>query len=563
VLVAHGSKEVAARANARVNERRTTTKHEPREQDCVAVSHGYFECDAPLGALTCMPLFAERGKRTPAIVRFSTAGAERGCSDSVRAARGFAVRFETDDGVWDLVGRNFPVLVTQELTKLPNPIDAARTDDEFWERVSSRPESLHALMWAMSDWALPRSYRMMPGFGVHTFRLIDPHGESRLVKFHWKPLAGTHGLEWSEAVEIADAVPDFHRRDLADAIDAGAFPEYELGVQIFTEDEAAGFSFDVLDPTKLVPEEVVPLTPVGRLVLDRHAENDGAEHASAAFSASNLVPGLDRPLPGGAMQGRPERFAEHYAQAVLFWQSQTPIEKAHIVRAFCVELAQLRAADVRDRLIGMLANVSAELAGGVADGLGVARPAPPTPAIEDLPSEILVSPALSILTRAGHDIAMRRIAVLVADGVDAHQVHTLRDGLVAEHALPRLIGPRKGTIKTDDGEALEIDAPLAESPSVLYDAVVVPGGKAAIARLRRLDAVLEFLKKQFQHCKTILAIDDADDALRAAGIENVLPSGERDPGVLIARDRSTSIVLREFVQAIAEHRHFARTMDDR
>jgi catalase len=158
---------------------------------------------------------------------------------------------------------------------------------------------------------------------------------------------------------------------------------------------------------------------------------------------------------------------------------------------------------------------------------------------------------------------MRRIALLVADGVDARQVHALRDGLLEERALPRVIGPRKGTITTDDGEALEIDAPLAESPSVLYDAVAVPGGQAAIARLRKLDAAVEFLEKQFQHCKTILAIDDADDALRAAGVENVLPSGEPDPGVLIAKERSTAVVLREFVQAIAEHRHFARTMGDR
>src|SRR4051812_2596977 len=268
-------------------------------------AHGYFECYEPLTQLTRASIFAEAGKRTPVFVRFSTVAGERGSTDTARDVRGFAVKFYTDEGNWDLVGNNIPVFFIQDAMKFPDLIHAVKPEphhampqaasahDTFWDFASLMPESTHMLMWAMSDRAIPRSYRMMEGFGVHTFRFVNSHGESHFVKFHWNPLAGTHSLAWDEAAKICGADADFHRRDLWEAIEAGEYPEWELSVQLFTEDDAERFSFDVLDATKIVPEELVPLRPIGRMVLNRNPDNFFAETEQVAFCTAHIVPGLD------------------------------------------------------------------------------------------------------------------------------------------------------------------------------------------------------------------------------------------------------------------------------
>src|ERR1043166_6362607 len=270
-----------------------------------SAAHGYFECYESLKKYTAASLFAEAGKRTPGFVRFSTVIGERGSADTARDVRGFAVKFYTDEGNWDLVGNNIPVFFIQDAMKFPDLVHAAKPEphlgapqastahDTFWDFVSLMPESTHMLLWVMSDRAIPRSYRMMQGFGVHTFRLVNEEGDSHFVKFHWRPVAGTHSLDWDEAVKIAGADVDFLRRDLWEAIEAGAFPEYEFAMQIFTEEQAEKFSFDVLDPTKIVPEELVPLTPVGKMVLNRNPDNFFAETEQVAFCAAHIVPGLD------------------------------------------------------------------------------------------------------------------------------------------------------------------------------------------------------------------------------------------------------------------------------
>src|SRR5215213_1112711 len=249
-----------------------------------SAAHGFFESYEALTDLTRAAPFAEVGKQTPVFVRFSTVAGERGSTDTARDVRGFAVKFYTDEGNWDLVGNNIPVFFIQDAMKFPDLVHAAKPEphfampqaatahDTFWDFAGLMPEITHMLMWAMSDRAIPRSYRMMQGFGVHTYRLVNDAGESRFVKFHWSPLAGTHSLAWDEAVKISGADPDFHRRDLWEAIEAGAYPEWELGLQIFTEEQAAEFTFDVLDPTKIVPEELVPLIPVGKLTLTRNPD---------------------------------------------------------------------------------------------------------------------------------------------------------------------------------------------------------------------------------------------------------------------------------------------------
>ena len=268
-------------------------------------AHGYFENYEPLSDLTRAHLFQEAGRRTPAFVRFSTVAGNKGSSDLARDVRGFAVKLYTGEGNWDLVGNNIPVFFIQDAIKFPDVIHAAKEEpdrgfpqaqtahDNFWDFVSLMPESTHMLMWIMSDRAIPRSFRFMEGFGVHTFRLVNAEGRSTFVKFHWKPKQGLQSVLWNEAVKINGADPDFHRRDLWAAITSGSFPEWELGLQLFDEEFADRFAFDILDPTKIIPEEDVPLRMVGRLVLDRVVENFFAETEQVAFCTQNIVPGID------------------------------------------------------------------------------------------------------------------------------------------------------------------------------------------------------------------------------------------------------------------------------
>jgi catalase len=620
-------------------------------------AHGFFECYESLAHVTRASLFAEAGKRTPVFVRFSTVVGERGSIDTPRDVRGFAVKFYTDEGNWDLVGNNIPVFFIQDAMKFPDLIHAAKPEphhampqaatahDTFWDFVSLMPESTHMLMWAMSDRTLPRSYRMMQGFGVHTFRLINAQGKSTFVKFHWTPRLGTHSLDWDESVKIGGADPDFHRRDLWEAIEAGAFPEWELSLQLFDERQAERFSFDVLDATKIVPEELVPLTPVGRLVLNKNPDNFFAETEQVAFCAAHVVPGIDfsndpllagrihsyvdtqisrlggpnfheipinasvaqvhnnqrdgmhrqainrgrvayepnslgggcpfqagaaagftsfrEPIADDKVRGKPEKFAEHYNQATLFYNSQTPVEKAHIVRAFRFELTKVQVPAIRERMVASLANVDAQLAKTLAEELGIELPKPLPRALKNPPApEISESPALSLFARPGDgSIATRRVAILVADGVDGDAAQALHAGLAAQGAVPRYIGPRLGSVLSEQGDEIEVEVTLETMPAVLFDALAVPGGKAAVTHLGNLGHALEFLKDTYRHAKPILALGAAAALVENAGIPSVLLSGEPDPGLLIGKQSSATDALKSFVKAIARHRHHERELD--
>ncbi|WP_140987054.1 catalase [Asticcacaulis tiandongensis] len=268
-------------------------------------AHGFFETYDSLADVTSADLFQRAGEQTPVFVRFSTVVGNKGSFDLARDVRGFAVKFYTQKGNWDLVGNNIPVFFIQDPIKFPDLVHSVKQEpdrgfpqataahDNFWDFITLMPESMHMVMWAMSDRAIPRSYRMMEGFGVHTFRMINAEGKSTFVKFHWRPKLGSQSVVWNEAVKINGADPDFHRRDLWNAIKAGDFPEWELGLQLFDEDFAEQFDFDVLDSTKLIPEELVPLRMVGRMVLNRMPDNFFAETEQVAFCTQNIVPGLD------------------------------------------------------------------------------------------------------------------------------------------------------------------------------------------------------------------------------------------------------------------------------
>jgi len=621
-----------------------------------SAAHGYFECYQSMASVTRAALFAEAGKRTPVFVRFSTVIGERGSIDTPRDVRGFAVKFYTEEGNWDLVGNNIPVFFIQDAMKFPDLIHAAKPEphfgmpqaatahDTFWDFVSLMPESTHMLMWAMSDRTLPRSLRMMQGFGVHTFRLVNEQGKSTFVKFHWKPTAGVHSLDWDESVKIGGADPDFHRRDLWEAIEAGAFPEWELGFQLFSEKQAEAFSFDVLDATKLVPEELVPVTPVGKMVLNRNPDNFFAETEQVAFCAAHIVPGVDfsndpllagrihsyqdtqisrlggpnfheipinapiaqvhnnqrdgmhrqainrgrvsyepnslaggcpfqagkagftsfaQPLEGDKVRGKPEKFAEHYNQATLFWNSQKPIEKAHIIRGFRFELTKVQTPAVRERVVAMLANVDSELAQTLARDLGMEMPEPLPRALRRAPeAEVKTSAALSLFALPGDgSIRTRRVAILVADGVDGLAAQTLHAGLAEQGAVPRYVGPRLGPVQTEGGDTIEVEVTLETMPSVLFDAVAVPGGKAAVRTLGTMGQAPEFIKDQYRHAKPILGLGAGCDLIENAGVPAMLPSGERDPGMLLARQVTAAKILPDFIRAIARHRHYERQLD--
>jgi len=618
-----------------------------------SAAHGYFECDVALGDITRAAPFAEKGKRTPVFVRFSTVAGERGSTDTARDVRGFAVKFYTDEGNWDLVGNNIPVFFIQDAMKFPDLVhalkpephnampQAASAHDTFWDFVSLSPETTHMLLWAMSDRAIPRSYRMMQGFGVHTFRLVNARGETRLCKFHWTPTAGTHSLVWDEAVKLSGCDPDFHRRDLWEAIEGGHYPEWTLGLQVFTEEQAAAFGFDVLDPTKLVPEELVPVQPVGRMVLDRNPDNFFAETEQVAFCTAHVVPGIDftndpllqgrihsyvdtqitrlggmnfhelpinaplaqvhnnqrdglhrRAIPRGRVayepnslgggcpfqagaargfvsfpepvvedkvRGKPEKFADHFSQATLFFNSQSDTEKNHIVAAFRFELTRVQTPAVRQRVVSMLRNVDETLAQRLADALGMPLPpAQPRALAAPVRSEVEASAALSLMTRPGDgSIAGRRVAVLVAEGTDATPLRALYGGLLAASAAPRFVGVKLGRVKASRGGDIDIEATLETMPAPMWDAVVIDGSAGALAQVGH---AREFVMDQFRHCKAMLVASEAGALLSASGVD--VPA-KPDAGFLQARaaDFGEQATVSTFIAAIARHKHYARETD--
>ena len=268
-------------------------------------AHGYFESYGDASDITMAKFLSEKGKQTPVFVRFSTVAGSRGSADSVRDARGFATKFYTEEGNYDLVGNNIPVFFIQDAIKFPDFVHAVKPEphneipqaqsahDTFWDFVANNQEAAHMVMWHMSDRSIPRSYRMMEGFGVNTYRFVNEDGVAHFVKLHWKPVLGVHSFVWDEAQKIAGKDPDFHRRDLYDAIEQGNYPEYELAVQLIPEEQEFAFDFDILDPTKIWPEEQVPLRKLGKMTLNRNVDNFFAETEQVAFHVGHVVPGID------------------------------------------------------------------------------------------------------------------------------------------------------------------------------------------------------------------------------------------------------------------------------
>src|SRR6185503_13817482 len=576
-------------------------------------AHGFFETYDSLADVTSADLFQRAGEVTPAFVRFSTAMGSRGSFDLARDVRGFAVKLYTQRGNWDLIGNNMPVFFIQDPIKFPDLVHAAKpapdrdfpqaqsAHDNFWDFVSLMPESLHMALWLMSDRGIPRSFRFMEGFGVHTFRLVNQAGVSTFVKFHWKPKLGLQSVFWNEAVKINGADPDFHRRDLWEAIEAGDCPEWELGLQLFAADTAALLPFDVLDPTKLITEEQVPIRRVGRLVLDRNVKNAFAETEQVAFGTQNIVPGIEfsnAPLlqgrnfsyldaqvkrlgspnytqlpinapqcpfrhfqqdgsmalfnPSGRakIRARPESFADHYNQARQFYSSQTPLERQHIASALVFELSKVETQAIRSRVVSHLLNVDDRLAMNVAEGLRLdALPAPATrvvPARDDL-SE---SPSLSIVRSAALTFAGRRLGVLVTDGVDGSFLRQLENEFNDIGATVELVAPAIGGIKSEDGSWIGARKSLATAPSVLFDAVAIVVAPQASKEIAKSSLAFAFVADAYAHCKFIAYTADARPLL-----ERALAGSPLDGG---CKQVETGIAAAQFASQCAQLRFWAR-----
>jgi catalase len=641
-----------------------------------SAAHGVFQVYEPMARLTRARFLNDPARQTPVFVRFSTVAGSRGSTDLARDVRGFAVRFYTDEGNFDLVGNNIPVFFIQDAIKFPDLIhsvkpephhempQAASAHDTFWDFVSLMPESMHMIMWAMSDRAIPRSFRMMEGFGIHTFRFVNERGQSNFVKFHWKPLLGVHSVLWDEATKISGKDPDFHRRDLWEAIETGAFPEWEFGVQIVPEEDEHKFGFDLLDPTKIIPEEVVPVTRIGKLTLNRNPDNFFAETEQVAFHPGNVVPGIDfsddpllqgrlfsyldtqllrlgganfneipinrplhtvhngerdghmrqqinvgrvsyepnslaggcpyqsmvadggfasfpAPVPGPKVRARGASFFDHFSQATMFYQSQSPVEQNHIVNALRFELGKVETPHVRERVVGLLAHVDGTLASRVAKGLGMTVPTklPGGPLNQSIPADgkpeafqpkkgkppVPKSPALSMANTIKDSIKTRRVAVLAADGVDVTSVTPVIKALVAAGAVVKVVAPRLGEIKGKDGAALHVDFSLLTTSSVLFDAVFIPDGERGVSALKVDPRAIHFVTEAYEHCKAILAVGGGVD-LYMEGRPRLAPGGPTmngkkvvtEEGIVLAKSGGAGAAARAFMDAIAAHRHWSR-----
>ncbi len=642
-----------------------------------SAAHGYFQVYESMAQYTRAGFLQDPAVKTPVFVRFSTVAGSRGSSDLARDVRGFAVKFYTEEGNFDIVGNNIPVFFIQDAMKFPDLVHAVKPEphnempqaasahDTFWDFISLMPESMHMIMWVMSDRAIPRSLRMMEGFGVHTFRLINERGKARFVKNHWKPLLGLHSVVWDEAQKISGKDPDFHRRDLWEAIENGDFPEWEFGVQIIEEKDEHKFSFDLLDPTKVIPEELVPVQRIGKLTLNRNPDNFFAETEQVAFHVGNVVPGIDftndplmqgrlfsytdtqlirlggpnfheipinRPVApvhnnqrdgfmrqtinrgqsahdpnttkGGCpfqagvdmggftsyaeridaqkIRARSASFFDHFSQATLFFNSQSAPEQLHIIRALTFELGKLETPAIRERMLGLLAQVDKRLANKVAEGLGAKIPGKldkplnmSVPADGDpkkfqpkrTTQEIDSSPTLRMLDNPNFPndtIKTRKIAMLLADGFDDAAVSEMTKALLTAGATPKIGAPRLGVVTGADGAQLKVDFSFLTGASVLFDAVYIPGGDQSVAALNQEAEAAEFVNEAYKHCKPIAA-SGAGVGLVAKSLGPKFSEGNTtgkliasDQGVVTSRGPVTANFAAEFVAAIAQHRHWER-----
>lgn len=622
-------------------------------------AHGIFEATADISSIT-RAKFLQKGTVTPLFARFSTVAGFKGSTDLARDVRGFSVKFYTEEGNYDLVGNNIPVFFIQDAMQFPDVVHAVKPEpnnempqaasahDTFWDFISLMPESAHMSLWLMSDRAIPRSLRMMEGFGVHTFKFLNDQGKATFVKFHWKPRLGVHSVAWQEAQKISGYDADFHRRDLWEAIEKGDFPQWDLAVQLIPEEDEMKFSFDLLDPTKIIPEELVPLKIIGTMTLNRNPENFFAETEQIAFDPGRLVPGIDfsndpllqgrvfsyadtqnyrlggpnfhelpinRPVNGKfnnqkdgfgrqdilkgnvsyfpnslaegcpyhamlkgekgfeshsekidakKIRGRSPSFADHFTQARLFFQSQSEYEKEHIINAYSFELSKVKDLNVRKRELAILNQIVASLAKQVGVNLGIEPPKELDPLtlqfarqnFEKYPikapkPEVTKSSALSMAINPEEGtIKSRKVAILVADGVNKKSVDLMRNALQKEGAHAVLISTHVGNLKYNDGSEELVQFSYLTEASVCYDACYTPDGDS-IAVLSQEPDYFQFINEAFRHCKALAFAKGAEELIDKSLFNNE----KKDKGVIL---ESQGNMVKDFIYIMKGHRIWDR-----
>ncbi|KAI9020355.1 catalase [Hyaloraphidium curvatum] len=624
---------------------------------------GYFEPYGPTDGFDitkiCKAAVFKPGTRTPLFLRLSTVQGSRGSADNVRDVRGFAVKFYTAEGNWDLVGNNIPVFFIQNGISFPDLVhalkpepkmempQAATAHDSFWDFISQKPESTHMVMWILSDRTVPRTLRNIQGFGVHTFVLQNEQGDETFVKFHWIPEQGLESNLWDEQQKTAGKDPDFQRRDFYDNINRGVFPAWEFGVQVVKPEDAEKFDFDLLDPTKIIPESLVTVHKIGRMVIDKAPDEFFTQVEQSGFAPSRVPPGITfsndpmlqsrifsyhdtqlhrmgpnfhllptnaprcpfdnnqrdgfmafkvnssnvnyfphgidqgkgpKPVAEGAHQhsqlstglssavagsqedrmttkvaARPTaKFSDHFSQATLFWNSLSEPEKNHLVAAAWFELGKCERMATRELMVGRFNHVDHELAKRVASGLGVA---PPKQAA--VKNHGQTTKGLSILEFRPKNVAGKKIAILVAEGVSGRQIAAFKAEVEKNGAVCEVISATFGPIKTVDGQKeLVPDKMLIHVSSTFYDAVWVPGGtEMHIDALKRDGLAVHFINEQFKHCKPIAASGNGIDLLAASalptiGLANSTSSTSPDEGVTSKIGASVSKVAQKAMWAM-------------
>jgi catalase len=621
-------------------------------------AYGYFQVYEPMKEFTKAKFLQDPSVKTPVFVRFSTVVGSRGSADTVRDVRGFATKFYTEDGNYDLVANNIPVFFIQDAIKFPDVVhsikpephneipQASAAHDTFWDFVVSTPETAHMIMWLLSDRAIPRSFRMMEGFGVNTFRFINESGKARFVKFHWKPMLGVHSLVWDEAQKLAGKDPDYHRRDLWDAINMGEFPQYELGVQMIDEQDEFNFDFDILDPTKIWPEEIVPVKRIGKMTLNRNVDNFFAETEQAAFHPGHVVPGIDfsndpllqgrlfsyldtqlirlggpnfheipinrplvqvhnnqrdgyhrmtidggsvsyspnslqnnhpRPVPedqggyvhheekveGQKVRQRSESFKDHFSQATLFWNSMSGAEKQHIVDAFHFEVGSVMNKDIKQRVVDMFNNVDGQLAAMIAKGIGASPPV--TPGGTGVTAS---SPAVS-QENTVKEARTRKVAILLENGFNYGDLTSVIQALKKAEVHTEIVSKNLGMLTSIEGEMIEVGHNFLTTASIKYDAVYVPGGLQSVGCLMLQGDALHFINEAYKHAKAIGAVNEGVNLIEASDVKDIKTACSdtkskvvTELGVVTVRNcTDVSSFSKEFIKAIAQHRHWGRQIN--
>ena len=558
-------------------------------------AYGFFQTYASMSAYTKAGFLQDPTLKTPVFVHFSNN--ELNAADAIRNVRGFAVKFYTEEGDYDLIGHTIPVLATHDALQLADFVAAANHNlpttasahDSLWDFVASAPCTMHMMMWMMSDRAMPRSLRMIEGFGVHTYRFTNADNVRCFVKFHWKPLLGAHSLVWEEAQRLAAKEARFYHRDLWEAINNGDYPEWELGVQIIAEADQFKFGIDLLDATKLIPEELVPVIRIGKMTLNSNPRQVFSSHSSRAFHPRHLVPGIDfcndsllqRPSFLPSLVGVPRRFdeqsaratrphtlhchsaasADHFSQATLFWRSQSPPEQDHIVAAFQRELSKVTQPEIHARMISLLSEVDIDMACRIAKALNIVV-ITPKPA-KKIWKKLLASPALSLANSVKNSIKSRKVAILVADGVDGQSIRDMKTALERAGAQALILAEHSGSVTTTTNEAIFIDYSMAAMPSVMFDAVFIPDGEQNVSALLRCSKAIVFLLEAYKHGKAIAVMTDGQKILTGLSIasEPTIDASAPLPEGIIAATKNAKLadIAKDFIAAIAQHRHWARS----